>query len=829
MLLEQRAYQIEEKFEELLPLLGDKQNEVLEGLQSCTNQERLVMKWLYTTMPLSDIACYTFDVFLDYARHGLFLWTVQEVEVPEDLFLNYVLHPRINEEEITPCRSFFYHQLKERLQDKTPKECILEVNYWCSEQATYQSTDERTVAPLTVYQSAYGRCGEESTFTVSALRSVGIPARQVYAPRWSHCDDNHAWVEVWCEGEWYFLGACEPEEILNKGWFTSASSRAMLIHSRWFDFIAPKGEEVIEKRGMVTLLNQLHRYAITKQLKVKVVNKDAEAVVGARVDFEVLNDAQFYPIASAWTDENGEVSLNTGLGSLHLHISKALEETDLLINTRDVAYIQVDLSEHPENYKWIELEAIAPLDAPIHTCTLTDSQKIKGKSRSMLATMKRIQKVEGFKNKDKYLEQARGNIEEILYFKTQKVNKQGEKWKDQMLQVLSTKDYRDSKGEVLIEHLNYALPYAELYPEDIFAQYILNPRIIHEPITAYRKFIDHYYDEEEKIKMTQNPTYIWKKIDHSIITEMCYEYPHLITTPVGCLQVRRGSTLSKKVLFVAICRTLGIPARLRQLDYEIEYYQAGAFHTLSERDVKQAVLTLKSKGEIWDYFKNWSIAKLCEKQYKVLNLKQLQWKEQELVLNLEEGTYRLLTANRLPNGNAFTKVMYIQLKAGEKQVIDLELKQAKLEDMLEHISLQTFSVKDLRENEKTSIELMQAGKRLWMWLEEGKEPTEHILNEMYEQRELFKKIEHQVVLMIKEPKALENPTLKKVLNAFEGIVVYYDDFEENVESLARRMYVDPDKLPFMMITNERNDGIYATSGYNVGSIDLVLRILKVKK
>lgn len=49
-------------------------------------------------------------------------------------------------------------------------------------------------------KTAYGRCGEESTFTVAALRSVGIPARQVYTPRWAHTDDNHAWVEAWVNG-----------------------------------------------------------------------------------------------------------------------------------------------------------------------------------------------------------------------------------------------------------------------------------------------------------------------------------------------------------------------------------------------------------------------------------------------------------------------------------------------------------------------------------------------------------------------------------------------------------------------------------------------------
>ncbi len=68
---------------------------------------------------------------------------------------------------------------------------------------------------LFTIRSAYGRCGEQSTFTVAALRAIGIPARQVYTPRWAHTDDNHAWVEAWADGTWYFLGACEPEAVLN--------------------------------------------------------------------------------------------------------------------------------------------------------------------------------------------------------------------------------------------------------------------------------------------------------------------------------------------------------------------------------------------------------------------------------------------------------------------------------------------------------------------------------------------------------------------------------------------------------------------------------------
>ena len=69
--------------------------------------------------------------------------------------------------------------LKIELQENA-KDAAIEVNYWCAEEATYHSGDDRTLPALTVYRRGYGRCGEESVFLVNALRSVGIPARQVY-------------------------------------------------------------------------------------------------------------------------------------------------------------------------------------------------------------------------------------------------------------------------------------------------------------------------------------------------------------------------------------------------------------------------------------------------------------------------------------------------------------------------------------------------------------------------------------------------------------------------------------------------------------------------
>ena len=156
------------------------------------------------------------------------------VQLPVDVFLENVAAYRINSERVEDCRLMFYKMVMPELSGLTLEEAVLKVNLWCCANAAYHQADERTANAVTVYKSGYGRCGEESTFAVTVLRSVGIAARQVYAPLWSHCDDNHAWAEVWCDGHWQYFGACEPEPVLNRGWFDLAASKAMLIHARTF-------------------------------------------------------------------------------------------------------------------------------------------------------------------------------------------------------------------------------------------------------------------------------------------------------------------------------------------------------------------------------------------------------------------------------------------------------------------------------------------------------------------------------------------------------------------------------------------------------------------
>lgn len=145
-----------------------------EKLKQCSEEEVVLMKFLYGTMPVRDAGEYGFNLFLSYVKHALMLrekvaWCK---ELPEDVFVNYVLYDRINSEDITDCRPFFYEQIMGRVAGMSLWEAILEINYWCAEHATYEATDSRTASPMTMYRS--GKRDAAARSQRLQLRRIGV-------------------------------------------------------------------------------------------------------------------------------------------------------------------------------------------------------------------------------------------------------------------------------------------------------------------------------------------------------------------------------------------------------------------------------------------------------------------------------------------------------------------------------------------------------------------------------------------------------------------------------------------------------------------------------
>lgn len=839
---------VETKLEERKKYLDPIWEKIKGELSKCTEDERVLTQFLYATMPLRDAGEYDFEVFYCYVTHSL--WLREHVEwcasLPEDIFLHYVLYYRINSEDICDCRKFFYEQLKDRIEGITIKEAVLEINYWCAENATYEASDSRTSGPMTVYRSGKGRCGEESTFTVTALRSVGIPARQVYTPRWAHCDDNHAWVEVYLEGKWYFLGACEPEEVLNKGWFLNASSRALLIHSRTFsDFVSDEKEECIGKEDLLVFYNNTATYAHTKLFTFQVIDSNGNYVPNAKISIEVLNMAEFYPIATLYTNEKGKAQITLGLGDIFVFVTKEAFFTKQMVSPQKYDRVELILTSRfdKDDWKqgeWESFEIEAPKDAQINQVATTKAQNVRRRERLAFANKKRenrmksyfqAEKAEAFPEETEIFHMAKGNFDEVYQFLARDTNPD----RKALLRTLSIKDYKDLKADILESHLLEASKFKKDNPEEIYHNYVLCPRIYREELTSFRPYIIAYFTEEEKGSFQKDPSKIWAYIGEHISYTKELDYSMLCATPIGCLKMGEGSPLSKKILFVAICRSLGIAARINPVNLWPEYYKdkdfirvKGQEAAASERiEEKRGYLRLKVEdGSQWGYYQNWTIAKLNEGQFETLNYYGITFEQNQLTLTLEVGTYRLITTSRMPNGNQHASLVTISISEEKTEEIYMVLQENSMEDMLVNFDIPDFEVEEGSGVTCSMKDLVGNQAAMIAFLEEGAEPTEHVLNEMLQSAEDWNELGTKLVFILKDKSALNNGTLKKTRKQLNNCQVLFDNNFDQVELLARRMYVDPEKLPLLLALKEGMVAVYGCSGYNVGSVDLMLKIQK---
>lgn len=799
--------------------------------------------YLYAAMPMSDMQDYNPRIFLEFARHGAFLYKsyVKEKKIPERIFAEYVLNHRVNNEDIVSHRPFFYRKLESYTQNKSMEEAVKDINFWCASKVTYRASDERTANPMTVYRAGVGRCGEESTFVVSLLRSVGIPARQVYVPLWSHCDDNHAWVEAWCDGEWKFFGACEPEGFLNHGWFFKASQRAMMVRSK--SFLQTMEDEEHRKVNEAYEVTQTSRYALTKKICLRLELPEKSKKEGIKVRFQILNYAFFDDIAVAKTDKEGEVSLTMGLGSLLVTAFFNGYYGEMVIDTCEGDFFLLkmrELKKEEEIRKFIlkapfvsgedvkKAPFIEEKEAAYYAQRLKEvtSERLKRegtffdeKTTDMLLADFDREKADVLR---RILKESRGNFSEIAAFLSD--GDLDNDYKYYMLLSLSEKDYLDCRAEILKEHCLYTKR-DEKYPLDIWANYLLNPRVSNERLKAYRKIFKDLYRGRAFTSLREIKR-LWKELDTMISTKRGGFYKGLLLTGYEAILGACTDQKSKKIVMVQILRSLGFASRLHPVEGFIEVYTENGFAVVEESEemsMDKALYLNFDGSATWQYLSNWSLSKFEGGRYRILENLHVDINDHKALLALSEGYYKLVTANRLPNGNIFAlqKTFFL----GGKEVVTAEVSgyEADAKQMLADNSLTDFAL--YKEASPVMLKsLAKDGPAILVWLEEKKEPTEHILNELWQRREKLKDLKIPWYFLVKGKEALKDSNISRAVKSGIPSGILQEAFAKETEKLARELYTEPGVYPLLLMMDKGGKGVYGVAGYNVGTVDMVIKL-----
>lgn len=803
--------------------------------EKLTADEQEALKFLYAYMPLADVTDYPTSFFADNVRMSF--KAREEMpwgkNVPELLFRHFVVPIRVNNEALDNARSVFYNELKDRIKGMSMMDAIIEVNHWCHEKVTYQPSDARTSAPLATLKTATGRCGEESTFAVAALRAVGIPARQVYTPRWAHTDDNHAWVEAWADGKWYFLGACEPEPVLNLGWFNAPASRAMLMHTRAFgDYNGP--EEVMLRTSNFTEINLTSNYAPIAPVDFYVKDSEGKPVENARVEFKIYNYAEFFTAVTKYTDAKGHTSLSAGIGDLVVWASKDGKYAYQKVSFGKEKEATLILGEGNKNTdgKHTYLDLVPPKEDP-QLPYVSDEMHKENQRRFALedsirkaytATFPTMEEAKRINERGaEYIFKSRGNKKTIVDF----INRHSDN-EDRVMGILATlsdKDLRDITTEILEDSYNATTDQ-------------LSPRVEDELITIpFKQYFEKAFNKKTADAFRADPMKLVEWIKKNIRLNPDKKALRIAQTPVGVMKSKITDERSRDIFFVDVARSLGIEAQKDAVTGKIQYKKNGEWQDVKFDNTADNTSTAASLGTIMltyeptklldnpKYYSHFTISRIENGTAHLLNFEEGQadmgngttWSNTfKNGYKLDAGTYMLTTGTRLASGSVLASNRIFEIVKGQTTTLPLEIRQNTNEvSVIGSFNSESLVTKDGKE---VSL-LSQTGRGYYVVgiLGVGQEPTNHALHDIEKMKEAFEAWGRPVVLLFES----EADAAKFNHDEFPGLpstVQFALDKDGSVrKQIAREMKLMNEKqMPMFIIADTFNRVVFVSQGYTIG-------------
>lgn len=844
---------------------------LFDGMDTLDTETREALEFLYAYMPYSDLADYDQTFYLQQIRAAFkarqeFSWGEK---IPEDIFRHFVLVYRVNNENLDTARLLMQRELKPRLEGLSMYDAALEVNHWCHEYVAYRASDGRTSAPLATMRTSLGRCGEESTFAVTALRSVGIPARQCYTPRWAHCDDNHAWVEVYIpdSNRWYFLGACEPDPELDMGWFAVPSTRCMMVHSKAFGRY--KGdEEVVKQTALYSELNLLSHYAPTKKATVRVFDDNNKSVEGASVKFKLYNYSEFYTLATIKTDKNGIAQLTTGLGDLQIWATDGQNYNYVIMDVRKQDTVDIYLTREAGT-EYTEMADVVPPVAGEAKVTPTKEKADRNTKRLEYEDSVRGAYVATFPTKENYknllkpnnnltdeqawelIHKAEGNYKEIVKFINDHADENiavnttiiaGEREGNiacnyiyDYLKTFSDKDMRDISAETLESHWREPKTSCvmETYDE-FYVKGLMPARISNEMVRPWRQFLAEKLAEIKDA----NSLITWTK--ENIIIDDTGNYYNCPISPRGVYELRHSDRHSRDIFFVAACRSLNIPAYLDNATNTIyvcdgdseKLWKKGKWVKVSfEEDTEvqptaKLTLTYKPTKELAKpvYWPHFTIAKYENGDFVTFDFENDSRMDKfPATISLEPGYYCLMTGNRYPEGDVLTRAEYFTVKEGQKITKEIILRP--LVDRSEKTTASIDPTQEIIADMATLADYAGSTGMLFIFVGDYKEPSKHLIKEIQALDKEYKAWGGMIYLVAPasaKPISFGLPNTDCIIREASD----KDPFEKQiVEALKLDLKND---YPLVALVDKRGEILLHSHGYSIGLAEQILKRTKIE-
>jgi transglutaminase-like putative cysteine protease len=627
-------------------------------------------------------------------------------QLSDGLFLHYVLPHRATQERFEPHRRDFFEALMPIVsKQKSMVDVALAVNRWCARRIKFKQTEFRDQSASATARHGLGRCEELMIYAISALRAVGIPARPCSAPWWVVSDNNHAWVEVWVDGSWSYLGACEGSKALGRTWFRGTAQRAGHVVSRRYgaEDAAPTGDIVRSRSGSVASIDSTSVYARTQEHFITLRDPQGQPLAGVSCAVSVWNFGALRALLRAKSGEDGVLRLRLGLGEYFVSAGDEAQRGFMILRSEASAPNQAELvlredarmptsfwmryptaaearrafdaipgqsAERPGKWK-PEIAKPAPLE--LYAEGLDPALDVK------IAQLPQSEQRPQRKQAVSLLESARGNwrvFAELL--RSTRLNDVPVLL--QLCEGLAPLDRYEVTAEVLRDHLRavLALPESKRSPE------VLAIRVHREHVTAWRGLLQARFAAWREWPAEQILAALGERILPALVED---QHTGLgpQQDPLSVARSGHADAVERAVYGVAVLRSLGIAARY-EADRAAVLWRDGATWRRSgwqgETGAEQgrsagqqaqlaasgrgALFVTRSKdGKAYASPRFLGVSRWSAGMWTPLRLRRVARDGDALRFDLPHGRYLVTSGIRNPNGDAYVQCREIEIGEGE--------------------------------------------------------------------------------------------------------------------------------------------------------------------
>ena len=628
-----------------------------------------------------------------------------------------------------------------------------------------------------------------------------------------------------------------------------------------------------------TEINVIDNYAPTAKAIVTVTDADGQPVADAKVEFKIYNYAEFYTVATKYTDAEGKASLTAGKGDMLVWASRNGQFGYAKISFGKDDALQLSLNRKEGEVYSLPMDLVPPVEGA-NIPEVTPEQRVENDRRMVqedsirnayVATMMTekqakewIDKLYGNtlqpEKKEKlvnFLVASRGNHQTLKDFLSAiRKEKDAVSWEEiraiWILESLSAKDLRDVTLDVLNDHLLTNISDWEKIEADLFKRMYLNPpRIANEMLTPYKKVLREaiektvYQSVPDSMKRDPKVLIEWCRKEIKINNELNSQ--QIPISPMGVWKARVADEKSRDIFFVAAYRSMGwasaawideVTGKVQILNEEFAKEDVNfdtAEAAQSRKGVLQATYTPIRSVEDPKYYSHFTLSKFKNGTFQLLNYDEGEtdmgdgttWRNLlKYGRELDEGYYMMVTGTRLASGAVLSNSTFFTIEPGKTTTVDLVMRESKDQVQVIGNFNSEATYRPVDSTEQWSI-LQTCGRGYFIVavLGVGQEPTNHALRDIAALGNDFEQWGRKMVFLFPS----EEQYKKFNADEFKGLpstITYGIDVDDSIrKEIVQAMNLNNSILPVFIIADTFNRVVFVSQGYTIGLGEQLMKVV----